>query len=97
MVSGADCEAESEVGMNGTRPKCPNMVPKVVASLVSQGPSEGIHDVVPCGDERYEVINPHPFSRDSGLDPLAVLVRCKGCGTEYYVFPALSCPAGARR
>lgn len=75
--------------MNGTRPVCPNTVSKVVASLLSQGPDEGIRDIVPCGDERYEIVDPHPFSKDSGLDPMAVLVRCKACGCEYYVFPAL--------
>lgn len=85
--------------MNGTRPKCPNMVSKVVACLVSQGPGEGISEIMPCGDERYEITNPQPLFLDSGLDPLAVLVRCKACGCCYYVFPALSYreTAGARQ
>jgi len=84
--------------MNGTKPKCPNRVSKVVGwrrtdDIVGHEP---ITRIIPCGDERYEIIDPHPFSEDSGLDPKAVLVRCKVCGCEYYVFPALSCPAGAK-
>jgi hypothetical protein len=64
--------------MNGTRPKCPNLVEHFDGSFG------------PCAWDGYEIIDRHPFSEDSGLDPKAVLVRCKGCGCEYYVFPALS-------
>ena len=77
--------------MNGTHPKCPNTVSKVlgwryVDNMLEREP---VTRILPCGDERYENVDPHPFSEDSGLDPKAVLVRCKGCGTEYYVFPAI--------
>ena len=71
--------------MNGTRPKCPNWVSRKT-NLMFDG---SVEHLMPCGDERYEIVDPHPFSDDSGLDPKAVLVRCKGCGTEYYVFPAI--------
>jgi hypothetical protein len=75
--------------MLGTKAKCPNVVFKVVACLVSQGLGEGIRELVSCGDEHYDIIDPRPFSEDSGIDPLAILVRCKSCGCEYYIFPAL--------
>lgn len=84
MAGGPDSEAEGEAGVNGTKPKCPNIIVRADGSTR------------PCAWEGYVIVDPHPFSDDSGLDSLAVLVRCKVCGCEYYVFPALSYPAGAR-
>ena len=85
--------------MNGTKPKCPNLVSRVVGwTRISDSESIPVYGYVACGSGTYEVIDPHPFDKDSGIDPLAVKVRCKACGCEYYIFPALNYhePAGAK-
>lgn len=46
-----------------------------------------ITKILPCGTTAYDVINEAVFANDSGIDPLGVEVRCKGCGKTYYVFP----------
>lgn len=74
--------------MKGTRVKCPQLVYKATAWSLSGQPLR--KDTVICGCETYDIIEPHPFTKDSGLDPLAVKVKCKECGCEYYVFPALT-------
>ena len=90
MVGRSNRETESEAKMNGTHPKCPNKVSKVFACLISQGSGEGISQLMTCGYEHYQIVDPHPFSEDSGLDSLGVKVKCMSCGCEYYVFPALN-------
>ena len=43
-------------------------------------------EIVPCGEHNYVVIDETPFSRDSGIDPMGVEVRCKRCKNNYYLF-----------
>jgi len=47
---------------------------------------EVITKTVPCGEKSFVVANEHPFADDSGLDPLGIEVKCKGCGNTYYLF-----------
>ena len=45
--------------------------------------------IVPCLSTRYKVVDEHPFSIESGKDPLGILVKCLDCDKESYLFPVL--------
>lgn len=47
-----------------------------------------ISEIIPCGERSYVILDKRPFTLDSGIDPLGIKVKCKGCGKEYYLFPA---------
>lgn len=42
-----------------------------------------------CGYDGYKVIAEGVFTQGSGFDPLAMRVKCKKCGMEYYLFPLI--------
>jgi len=42
--------------------------------------------IIPCGEKSYIILDEHPFTVNSGIDPLGIKVQCKGCGKEYYLF-----------
>jgi len=43
-------------------------------------------EIIPCGEKSYVILDKHPFTVNSGIDPLGIKVKCKGCGKEYYLF-----------
>jgi len=45
-----------------------------------------ITEIVPCGEKSYVILEEHPFTSDSGIDPRGIKVKCKGCGKDYYLF-----------
>jgi hypothetical protein len=70
--------------MYGTRVRCPGKVDTLAGYLFDELKVVGQHT---CNSEKYEVIGGCP---NDGLDPLTCKVRCRDCGFEYYVFPAMS-------
>ena len=70
--------------MKGYQAKCPNPVDPLWLS--NSYPREQIV----CGYEGYEILVKGIFTKESGLDPLAMKVKCKRCGGEYYLFPQVN-------
>lgn len=66
--------------MRGYQAKCPNLVQP-------QHINKNSNEKVVCGYEGYEVLVKGIFTKESGFDPLALKVKCRRCGNEYYLFP----------
>ncbi len=40
-----------------------------------------------CGCKGYQVSSNRVFTMETGYDPAIKLVKCRGCGAEYYLCP----------
>ena len=43
-------------------------------------------EIIPCGETKFNIVDKHPFSADSGIDPEGIEVECLLCKKRYYIF-----------
>ncbi len=70
--------------MKGYQAKCPSLVD---SSRLSDSCRR---EKIVCGYDGYEILATGIFTKESGLDPLAMKVKCRRCGGEYYLFPQVN-------
>lgn len=68
--------------MKGYQAKCPNLIRSPHLSQKTE--------FIVCGYGGFKILVKGIFTKESGYDPLAMKVKCRRCGNEYYLFPQIN-------